>query len=69
MGMHREWYVWIFTEIYRYPYIVWAHHQTNCTEEELQKAVEGAFFFEPVKHDPFAEKGIANITCKKSHFR
>ncbi|KAH3835440.1 hypothetical protein DPMN_108787 [Dreissena polymorpha] len=63
LGMYRKWFVWIFADYYRYDYKTLEHEKINCTEEELQKAFEGAFYLTYFwKHVPFGGIGLANIT-------
>ncbi|KAH3825896.1 hypothetical protein DPMN_127780, partial [Dreissena polymorpha] len=60
-------FVWIFTEKYSNEF--WRNSGFSCTETEMQTVVEGAFFCHTVKHNPFEEIGIANITCKDTRLR
>ncbi|XP_052217563.1 gamma-aminobutyric acid type B receptor subunit 2-like isoform X2 [Dreissena polymorpha] len=60
LGLYGKQFVWIFTE--RYSNEFWKVGDDYCTEEERQRAVEGAFFCNTVNDKPFTEKGIANIT-------
>ncbi|KAH3804299.1 hypothetical protein DPMN_132583 [Dreissena polymorpha] len=64
LGLYGKQFVWIFTEKYSDEF--WKVGDVNCTEEERQRAVEGAFFCNTVNDKPFKEKGIANITCKEN---
>ncbi|KAH3804277.1 hypothetical protein DPMN_132561 [Dreissena polymorpha] len=60
LGLYGKQFVWIFTEKYSDEF--WKVGDVYCTEEERQRAVEGAFFCNTVNNKPFKEKGIANMT-------
>ncbi|KAH3724642.1 gamma-aminobutyric acid type B receptor subunit 2-like [Dreissena polymorpha] len=59
LDIYGKHFVWIFTDNY-YEFV--KHGNVDCSVEEMQQAVEGMFFINPVNYIPFEGTSIANIT-------
>ncbi|KAH3719740.1 hypothetical protein DPMN_062611 [Dreissena polymorpha] len=38
--------------------------EVDCTVEQMDLAIEGAFLMRPIYNNPIEERGIANLTSK-----
>lgn len=65
MGLYGPKIVWMLQGYYAADFWKTNPAETDCTTEEMERAVEGSFLIRNLNINPVEKKGLANLTCKK----
>lgn len=64
LGLYGPKIVWYFFGYYTMDFWKRDLEGVDCTEAEMNEAVEGSFYIGSIVIDPEEKRGVSNITCK-----